>query len=200
MIDISKIDFDKMNGLVPAIIIDNFTGQVLMLGFMNKEAVEKTIDEKKVTFYSRSKKRLWTKGETSGNYLNLVDIKLDCDNDTLLISTNPEGNTCHLDQYSCFGIEKENYKFLKYLDKLIKDRKEKLPANSYTTKLFKEGENRIIQKVGEEAVETLIAAKNNDRSEIINETSDLIYHLLVMLAEKDIELNDVVENLQSRHK
>lgn len=199
MIDISKVDFDKMNGLVPAIVTDNFSGQVLMLGFMNKEAVQKTIDEKKVTFYSRSKERLWTKGETSGNYLNLVDIKLDCDNDTLLISANPQGNTCHLGQYSCFGIEKENYKFLKYLDQLIKDRKEKLPENSYTTKLFKEGENRIIQKVGEEAVETVIAAKNNDTEEIINESADLIFHLMVMLNEKNISLSKVIEELSYRH-
>jgi phosphoribosyl-ATP pyrophosphohydrolase/phosphoribosyl-AMP cyclohydrolase len=161
-----------------------------MLGFMNKEAVQKTINEKKVTFYSRSKERLWTKGETSGNYLNLVNIKLDCDNDTLLISANPQGNTCHLDQYSCFGIEKENYKFLKYLDNLIKDRREKLPENS----------NRIIQKVGEEAVETVIAAKNNDRKEIINETADLLYHLLVMLNQKEISLNDVISELENRHK
>jgi len=200
MININKIDFDKMNGLVPAIVTDNFTGQVLMLGFMNKEAVQKTINEKKVTFYSRSKERLWTKGETSGNYLNLVNIKLDCDNDTLLISANPQGNTCHLDQYSCFGIEKENYKFLKYLDNLIKDRREKLPENSYTTKLFQSGENRIIQKVGEEAVETVIAAKNNDRKEIINETADLLYHLLVMLNQKEISLNDVISELENRHK
>lgn len=199
MIDINKVDFDKMNGLVPAVITDNFTGQVLMLGFMNKEAVQKTIDEKKVTFYSRSKKRLWTKGETSGNFLRLIAIKLDCDNDTLLISVNPEGNTCHLDQYSCFGIEKENYRFLKYLDELIKDRKEKLPENSYTTKLFKQGENRIIQKVGEEAVETIIAAKNNDREEIINESADLLFHLLVMLTEKDIAFSDVIGELEKRH-
>lgn len=199
MIDISKIDFDKMNGLVPAIITDNITGQVLMLGYMNKEAVQKTIDERKVIFYSRSKKRLWTKGETSSNFLNLIDIKLDCDYDTLLISANPEGNTCHLDQYSCFGIEKENYRFLKYLDELIKDRKEKLPENSYTTKLFKQGENRIIQKVGEEAVETIIAAKNNDREEIINESADLLFHLLVMLTEKDIAFSDVIGELEKRH-
>lgn len=199
MIDISKVDFDKMNGLVPAIVTDNFTGQVLMLGFMNREAVQKTINEKKVTFYGRSKKRLWTKGETSGNYLNLVDIKIDCDSDTLLISANPQGNTCHLEQYSCFGIERESYKFLKYLDNLIKDRKEKLPENSYTTKLFKEGENRIIQKVGEEAIETVIAAKNNNKEEIINESADLIFHLMVMLNEKDIALIDVISELEKRH-
>lgn len=199
MIDTSKIDFDKMNGLVPAIITDNITGQVLMLGYMNKEAVQKTIDERKVIFYSRSKKRLWTKGETSSNFLNLIDIKLDCDYDTLLISANPEGNTCHLDQYSCFGVEKENYNFLKYLDELIKDRKQKLPENSYTTQLFKQGENRIIQKVGEEAVETIIAAKNNNREEIINESADLIFHLLVMLNEKNISLNEVISELEFRH-
>ncbi|WKZ68239.1 MAG: bifunctional phosphoribosyl-AMP cyclohydrolase/phosphoribosyl-ATP diphosphatase HisIE [Melioribacteraceae bacterium] len=199
MIDINKIDFDKMNGLVPAVITDNFTGQVLMLGFMNREAVQKTINEKKVTFYSRSKKRLWTKGETSGNYLNLVDIKNDCDNDTLLIKANPEGNTCHLDQYSCFGIEKENFLFLKYLDNLVKKRKEDLPENSYTTKLFKQGESRIIQKVGEEAIETVIAGKNNDRNEIINETADLLFHLLVMLNEKNISLNEVITELEKRH-
>ncbi len=199
MIDISKIDFDKMNGLVPAIITDNITGQVLMLGYMNKEAVQKTIDERKVIFYSRSKKRLWTKGETSSNFLNLIDIKLDCDYDTLLISANPEGNTCHLDQYSCFGVEKENYNFLKYLDELIKDRKQKLPENSYTTQLFKQGENRIIQKVGEEAVETVIAAKNNDLKEIINESADLLFHLLVMLNEKNISLNEVISELEFRH-
>lgn len=199
MIDTSKIDFDKMNGLVPAIITDYITGQVLMLGYMNKEAFQKTIDERKVIFYSRSKKRLWTKGETSSNFLNLIDIKLDCDNDTLLISANPEGNTCHLDQYSCFGVKKENYKFLKYLDELIKDRKENLPENSYTTQLFKQGENRIIQKVGEEAVETIIAAKNNNREEIINESADLIFHLLVMLNEKNISLNEVISELEFRH-
>jgi len=199
MIDTSKVDFSKLDGLVPAIVIDNFSGQVLMLGFMNKEALEKTIEEKKVTFYSRTKERLWIKGETSGNYLNLIDIKLDCDNDTLLIKAIPQGNTCHKDQYSCFGIEKDNVLFLKYLENLIRKRKEEMPENSYTTTLFKRGENRIIQKVGEEAIETVIAAKNNDKEEIINETSDLLYHLLVMLAEKDIAFNDVIGELEKRH-
>lgn len=200
MIDINKINFDKMNGLVPVIVTDNITGQVLMLGFMNREAVHKTVAENKVTFYSRSKERLWTKGETSGNYLELVDIKIDCDNDTLLITANPKGNTCHLDQYSCFGLEKENYKFLKYLDDLIKSRKKELPENSYTTKLFKQGENRIIQKVGEEAIETVIAAKNNDREELINESADLLFHLLVMLNQKEIPFNDVISELEKRHR
>lgn len=200
MIDINKINFDKMNGLVPVIVTDNITGQVLMLGFMNREAVHKTIAENKVTFYSRSKERLWTKGETSGNYLELIDIKIDCDNDTLLITANPKGNTCHLDQYSCFGLENENYKFLKYLDDLIKTRKKELPENSYTTKLFKQGENRIIQKVGEEAIETVIAAKNNDREVLINESADLLFHLLVMLNQKEIPFNDVISELEKRHR
>ena len=136
----------------------------------------------------------------SGNYLELVDIKIDCDNDTLLITANPKGNTCHLDQYSCFGLEKENYKFLQYLDDLIKFRKKELPENSYTTKLFKQGENRIIQKVGEEAIETVIAAKNNDREELINESADLLFHLLVMLNQKEIPFNDVISELEKRHR
>lgn len=201
MIDINKIDFDKLNGLVPSVIVDDNTGKVLMLGFMNKEAVEKTLELKIVTFFSRTKNRLWTKGETSKNYLNLVDILTDCDNDSLLVYAKPEGDTCHLEQYSCFGIAKKSDKdFLNKLFELIKTRKAELPENSYTTKLFKEGENRIIQKVGEEAIETVIAAKNRDRSEIINETSDLIYHLFVMLAEQDIEFEDIIKNLESRHK
>ena len=200
MINISEINFEKLNGLVPAIVVDTKTDQVLMLGFMNKEAVEKTLELKKVTFFSRTKNRLWTKGETSKNYLNLVDILLDCDNDTLLVYAEPEGNTCPLDQYSCFGIKKGDKDFLYKLFELIKTRKAELPDNSYTTKLFNEGENRIIQKVGEEAVETVIAAKNRDKNEIINETSDLVYHLFVMLAEQDIDFSEVVKNLESRHK
>ena len=201
MIKVTDINFDKLNGLIPAVIVDKNTDQVLMLGFMSKEAVEKTIELKKVTFFSRTKNRLWTKGETSKNYLNLVEILIDCDNDSLLIYTEPEGNTCHLEQYSCFGINKKTDKdFLTKLFELIKTRKVELPENSYTTKLFKEGENRIIQKVGEEAVETVIAAKNRDKKEIINETSDLIYHLFVMLAEQGIDFDEVVENLESRHK
>lgn len=199
MIDLSKIDFSKNSGLVPAIVIDDFTGQVLMLGFMNQEALRKTIESKLVTFYSRTRKSLWTKGETSKNYLHLVDIKTDCDNDTLLITAKPDGPTCHLGNYSCFGIEKSNIKFLDYLFELIKDRKKNLPKESYTTELFTKGINRIIQKVGEEAIETIIASKNNDKEEIINEVSDLIYHLFVMLAEREIELSEVINKLESRH-
>lgn len=200
MIDVKNLDFDKLNGLIPAVVTDKTTGQVLMLGFMNEDALNKTLETNKVTFYSRSKERLWTKGETSGNYLELVDIIPDCDNDTVLISAIPHGNTCHLDQYSCFGINEDKLGFLRELFELIQNRKKQLPEGSYTTKLFNSGENRIIQKVGEEAVETVIAAKNGDKEEIVNEVSDLVYHMFVMLAEKDISLNDIAANLYSRHK
>jgi len=200
-IDINQLNFSKFNGLIPAIIIDIRNQQILMLGFMNKEALQKTIDTKLVTFFSRKRNVLWTKGETSGNYLNLVDIKPDCDNDSLLVYVLPEGPTCHLGNYSCFNLENiPSLNFLNELFALIKDRKEKLPSDSYTSKLFKEGENRIIQKVGEEAVETLIAAKNRNKTEIVNEVSDLIYHLLVLLADQNIELEDIVNNLEGRHK
>ena len=193
--------FEKLNGLIPAVVADVSNGQVLMLGFMNKEALEKTIETKLVTFYSRTKKRLWTKGETSKNYLHLVDIKPDCDSDTLLVYAKPDGNTCHTGNYSCFGAENySSINFLNDLFALIKDRKEKMPEGSYTTKLFESGANRIIQKVGEEAIETVIAAKNRDKNEIVNETSDLIYHLFVMLAEQGIEFKEIVDNLESRHK
>lgn len=198
---IDKLDFSKLNGLIPAIIIDKNTNQVLMLGFMNEEALNKTLETGLVTFFSRTKNRLWTKGETSGDYLTLINIIPDCDNDSLLVYSNPKGNTCHTGEYSCFGLEnKSSINFLGELFDLIKERKIKLPENSYTTKLFKEGENRIIQKVGEEAVETVIAAKNKDKNEIINETSDLIYHLFVMLADQGIEFEEIVNNLETRHK
>ncbi len=198
---IDKLNFEKLNGLIPAIVIDNSTGQVLMLGFMNKPALEKTFETKLVTFYSRTRKTLWTKGVTSGNYLRLIDIKPDCDDDTLLIYAAPDGNTCHTGKYSCFDIPKiSSPSFLNQLYDLIKDRKVNLPGKSYTSELFKSGANRIIQKVGEEAVETLIAAKNRDKKEIIDETSDLIYHLFVMLAEQGIEFSDVVDNLKRRSK
>jgi phosphoribosyl-ATP pyrophosphohydrolase/phosphoribosyl-AMP cyclohydrolase len=201
LININELNFSKLNGLIPAIVVDNNTGQILMLGFMNKESLEKTIQTKFLTFYSRNQKKLWTKGETSGNYLNLIKIKADCDNDSLLIYAEPKGPTCHTGEYSCFGLEKaSSLKFLNELFGLIKERKNELPENSYTTKLFKEGENRIIQKVGEESVEVLIASKNKDKNEIINEVSDLIYHLFVLLAEKEIEFSEVVSNLESRHK
>lgn len=200
MIEIEKIDFSKLNGLVPAIIIDNVTNQVLMLGFMNKEALTATIEQKKVIFYSRSKKKLWMKGETSNNFLDVASISTDCDNDTLLIRANPAGPTCHKGSYSCFeDVNQYNAFFINYLYQLVKQRKIDLPENSYTTKLFKEGSNRIIQKFGEESVETIIAAKNQDKDEFINEVSDLLFHLLVLLADQDVEIDQIISNLMERH-
>jgi phosphoribosyl-ATP pyrophosphohydrolase/phosphoribosyl-AMP cyclohydrolase len=200
MIDIEKIDFEKLNGLVPAIIVDSLTKQVLMLGFMNKEALSETIKKQQVVFFSRTKNRLWLKGETSENYLNVVSISSDCDNDTLLIYAKPDGPICHTGSKSCFNEVDENYiVFLDYLFKLVKQRKIEMPEKSYTTHLFERGPDRIIQKVGEEAVETVIAAKNRDKNEIVNEVSDLFFHLMVMLAEQGIELSEIVGNLQQRH-
>ena len=200
MIEIDKIDFEKLNGLVPAIIVDFTTNQVLMLGFMNKESLTQTLENQKVVFFSRTKNKLWMKGETSGNYLNVISVNTDCDNDTLLIYAKPDGPTCHTGSYSCFAeVDKNNILFLNYLFELVKDRKIKLPENSYTTKLFQKGSNRIIQKVGEEAVETVIAAKNKDKEEIINETSELIFHLFVMLADQGVEFSEIISNLQKRH-
>ncbi|MGA7719848.1 MAG: bifunctional phosphoribosyl-AMP cyclohydrolase/phosphoribosyl-ATP diphosphatase HisIE [Ignavibacteriaceae bacterium] len=198
---VEKINFEKLNGLVPAIIVDNSNSQVLMLGFMNKPALIKTLESNLVTFFSRTRKTLWTKGVTSGNYLKLISIKTDCDNDALLIYAEPEGNTCHTGKYSCFDIPQTgSFSFILDLFNVIKSRKTELPDKSYTADLFKSGADRIIQKVGEEAVETVIAAKNRDKTEIINEVSDLIYHLLVMLAEQEIEFGEIVDNLKKRVK
>jgi phosphoribosyl-ATP pyrophosphohydrolase/phosphoribosyl-AMP cyclohydrolase len=194
------LNFEKLNGLIPAVVVDNNSNAVLMLGFMNKESLQKTIDSGLVTFFSRSRQSLWTKGETSGNFLHVVDIKIDCDNDSLLLKVNPDGNTCHTGDYSCFKEERyPGISFLTELFKIVQSRKETLLENSYTSRLFEEGENRIIQKVGEEAIETIIAAKNNDRYELINETSDLIFHLFVLLAEKKITFKEISDNLQERH-
>ncbi len=199
--DIAKLNFAKLNGLIPAIVVDNSNRQTLMLGFMNEDALQKTLDTKLVTFFSRSRKSLWTKGETSQNYLHLIDIKTDCDNDSLLVYAEPDGNTCHTGNYSCFNIpDSSSLNFLNELFDIIKSRKKKLPEKSYTAKLFNSGSNRIIQKVGEEAIETVIAAKNRDKDEIINETSDLIFHLFVMLVEQKIEFAEIVNNLEKRHK
>ena len=198
---IEKLNFEKLNGLVPAIIVDNSNGQVLMLGFMNKDALKKTLETNLVTFFSRTRNTLWTKGVTSGNYLRLINIKTDCDNDALLVYAKPDGNTCHTGKYSCFDIPQTgSLSFLHDLFDVIKNRKNELPDKSYTTELFKSGTDRIIQKVGEEAVETVIAAKNRDKNEIINEVSDLIYHLFVMLAEQEIEFGEIVNNLKKRAK
>ena len=200
MINIEKIDFEKQNGLIPAIIVEATTNQVLMLGFMNKEALTQTLEKQKVVFFSRTKNRLWLKGEKSENYLNVLSIKADCDNDTLLIYAKPDGPTCHTGAYSCFSeVDKNNIQFLDYLFQLVQKRKIELPENSYTTSLFKKGSDRIIQKVGEETVETVIAAKNKDKEEIINEASDLLFHLMVMFSDQGIEFSEIVQNLQKRH-
>lgn len=204
MIDVTTLDFKKGDGLIPAIIQDADSFQVLMLGYMNREAVETTLENKRVTFYSRSKERLWTKGETSGNYLELADIQQDCDNDTLLVLAHPQGPTCHTGNQSCFFRKdfkpKQDLAFLNSLEQLIASRKKERPESSYTTHLFDEGVDMIAQKVGEEAVETIIEAKNDDRDAFVGETSDLVYHLMVLLAEKNIPLAQVVAQLEERHQ
>ena len=196
-----KIDFEKMGGLVPAIIQDAVTQKVLMLGFMNEEAYQKTLDTKHVTFWSRTRNTLWTKGETSGNFLNLADIKVDCDNDTLLIQAHPDGPTCHTGTDTCWGEENHvnPLLFLTELQDFINRRKEEMPEGSYTTKLFKEGINKIAQKVGEEALETVIEATNGTSDHLVYEASDLLYHLLVMLTEKGLRIEEVAQELQKRH-
>jgi phosphoribosyl-ATP pyrophosphohydrolase/phosphoribosyl-AMP cyclohydrolase len=172
-----------------------------MVGFMNNESLSITNATGKVTFYSRSRKQLWTKGENSGNFLNVVEIKSDCDDDTLLIRALPDGPTCHTGDYSCFKEDQyPGVSFINELYGIIQSRKKNMPKDSYTTKLFQQGENRIIQKVGEEAIETVIAAMDKNRKDLVNETSDLIYHLLVLLVEKDISIKEIAENLHKRHK
>ena len=196
-----KIDFDKMGGLVPAIIQDAVTKNVLMLGFMNEEAYQKTIDTKKVTFWSRTRNCLWTKGETSGNYLNLVDIRLDCDNDTLLVKVHPQGPTCHLGTDTCWGEDNSlnPILFLSELQNFIDKRHQEMPENSYTTSLFKKGINKMAQKVGEEATETIIEATNGTNDQLAYESSDLLYHLIVMLTAKGLSIEDVASELIKRH-
>lgn len=202
MIDINALNFEKGNGLIPAIIQDAESFQVLMLGYMNKEALQKTLDEERVTFFSRSKQRLWTKGETSGNHLDVVDLQKDCDDDTLLIMAKPHGPTCHTGEQSCFYRKdfkpQKNLNFLNNLEELIISRKEQMPKGSYTTSLFEDGIDKIAQKVGEEAVETVIEAKNENHS-LVDEVSDLIYHLLVLLVAKGVPLQTIVQNLEERH-
>lgn len=194
-----KIDFEKGNGLVPAIVQHALTKDVLMLGFMNKEAYEKSLKENKVCFYSRTKKRIWMKGETSGNFLNIKAIKVDCDNDTLLIKAIPMGKTCHTGMSTCFG-DFDNKSFLYLLEDVIKQRQASPSKSSYTSKLFAEGIDRIVQKVGEETIELLIEAKNESKENIVNETADLLYHLLVLLRKKDIEFVEVEKKLSDRHQ
>ena len=196
-----NIDFEKMGGLVPTIIQDATTKTVLMLGYMNKEAFDKTVETKKVTFYSRSRQCLWTKGETSGNFLELVDIKVDCDNDTLLVKANPTGPTCHTGNDTCWGEknEKNPLLFLTYLQDFINRRHEEMPEGSYTTSLFKDGLNRMAQKVGEEALEAVIEACNGTNERLIYEGSDMIYHLIVLLTSKGLRIEDLAKELQVRH-
>jgi phosphoribosyl-ATP pyrophosphohydrolase/phosphoribosyl-AMP cyclohydrolase len=195
----TTINFDKGNGLIPAVIQDNNTLQVLMVGFMNKEALEKTENEKTVTFFSRSKNRLWTKGETSGNYLHVVEISTDCDNDTLLIKVNPDGPTCHTGSTSCFGDETAKG-FIYNLEQVISERIDKNVEGSYTNKIFRKGINKTAQKVGEEAVELIIEAKDNNRDLFVNEAADLLYHMLILLKAKGVKFTDVEDCLKKRHK
>jgi phosphoribosyl-ATP pyrophosphohydrolase/phosphoribosyl-AMP cyclohydrolase len=196
-----KIDFEKMNGLVPAIVQDATTKNVLMLGFMNQEAYDKTLATGHVTFWSRSRNCLWTKGETSGNFLNLVSIQNDCDEDTLLVKVHPQGPTCHTGADTCWGETNETNPllFLTELQDFIEKRYEEMPEVSYTTKLFHDGVNKIAQKVGEEALETVIEACNGTNDKLTYEASDLMYHLLVLLTSKGMRIEDVAAELAKRH-
>ncbi|ESU27209.1 phosphoribosyl-ATP pyrophosphohydrolase [Flavobacterium limnosediminis JC2902] len=198
-----KIDFTKnTDGLVPAIIQDSETKNVLMLGYMNQEALNKTLDTKKVTFFSRTKKRLWTKGEESGNFLELISIAEDCDNDTLLVGVRPTGATCHTGSDTCWQEPNNlDYGFISKLEKTIKNRKENTNTEqSYVVSLFENGINKIAQKVGEEAIEVVIEAKDNNDDLFLSESADLLFHYLILLQAKGFQLNDVVKVLQSREK
>ena len=195
-----ELDFGKMNGLIPAIIQDNYTQKVLMLGFMNEEAYNKTVETCKVTFFSRTINRLWTKGEESGNFLYVVSIASDCDNDTLLIKANPAGPVCHTGADTCWGEKNEqDIMFLKELQDFIDKRHEEMPEKSYTTSLFKSGVNKMAQKVGEEAVETVIEACNGTDERLIYEGADLLYHLIVLLTSKGYRIEDLARELKERH-
>lgn len=196
----SEIDFSKLNGLVPAIIQDSKTSVVLMQGFMNEEAYVKTLEEKKVCFFSRTKNRLWTKGEESGNHLYVEDILLDCDQDSLLIKVRPAGPTCHTGNDTCWNENNENANFLYYLENILADRKTADPDSSYTASLFAKGINKVAQKVGEEAVELVIEAKDDNEELFLNEAADLMYHYLVLLQYKGFSLVDIEKILKSRHK
>lgn len=195
------LDFNKMNGLVPAIIQDAETAKVLMLGYMNQEAYDKTIKTGLVTFYSRTRQRLWTKGKESGNFLDVVSIKEDCDQDTLLIQVHPRGPVCHTGTDTCWGeVNNEPVMFLKELQQFIQKRHEEMPEGSYTTSLFQSGINKMAQKVGEETVETIIEATNGTNERLIYEGSDLLYHLIVMLTAKGLSIEDLARELEERHK
>ncbi len=203
------LDFDKMGGLLPAIIQDADTRNVLMLGFMNREAYDKTVATGKVTFWSRSRQTLWTKGETSGNYLDLVSIAADCDNDTLLVKVHPHGPTCHTGTDTCWGeantalqgspLQNSPVAFLGQLQDFIEERHQQMPEGSYTTRLFRDGVNKMAQKVGEEALETVIEATNGTNDKLIYEAADMLYHLEVLLTSKGLRIDDIALELQRRH-
>ena len=196
-----NIDFEKCGGLVPAIIQDADTKTVLMLGYMNQEAYEKTLSTGLVTFYSRSRQCLWTKGETSNNFLHLVDIKVACDNDTLLVKVHPDGPTCHKGTDTCWGEENEASPllFLSELSNFIEKRHQEMPEGSYTTSLFRDGLNRMAQKVGEEALELVIEATNGTNERLVYEGSDMLYHLIVLLTHKGLRIEDMAAELRERH-
>ncbi len=198
-----ELNFEKLSGnILPAVIQDNSTAKVLMLGFMNREAYEKTLETGKVTFFSRTKNRLWTKGEESGNFLNVVSIQADCDQDTLLIKVNPVGPVCHTGDDTCWGEtnQKDDFLFIKELQDFIDKRKKEMPKGSYTTSLFESGSAKIAQKVGEEAVETVIEALTNNDERLLYEASDLMYHLIVLLTHKGYRIEDIARELKKRHK
>ena len=196
-----SLNFDKLGGILPAIIQDAQTNEVLMLGFMNPEAYEKTVSEGKVTFYSRTKERLWTKGEESGNFMDVVEILEDCDADTLLIRVNPQGPACHTGMRTCFGESvQDNLTFLQNLQTLLLSRKEELPENSYTAKLFRNGPRKIAKKVGEEAAELVIEAMDTDDECFLNEAADLLFHMTILLVDRGYRLEDVVKILAERHQ
>ena len=200
--EINELDWRKMDGLLPAIVQDAFDGRVLMQAYMNREALQHSLDTGHVTFWSRSREALWTKGETSGNTLDLVAVHADCDLDCLLVLATPDGPTCHRNTDSCFDDDSTvipELAFLASLERLVIERSEQLPQGSYTTELFTAGIKRIAQKVGEEGVETALAATAGDEEELINESADLLFHLLVLLRARDTGLADVVSTLQSRH-
>ena len=197
-----NLDFEKSGGLITAVVQDAATEKILMVGYMNPEALQKTMESKLVTFYSRTRQKLWTKGEESGNHLVLVDILPDCDNDTILVKATPRGVVCHTGADTCFGEcnKRSGVHFLKYLQDLIDKRRETMPEGSYTTKLFSKGINKIAQKVGEEAVELIIEAKDQNDALFLNEAADLVYHLIVLLSAKGYKIDDVAEKLEARHK
>lgn len=197
---LAQLDWVKTDGMMPAVVQHAVSGEVLMHGYMNQQALDKTLATGKVTFWSRTKQRLWTKGESSEHFLNVVSITPDCDNDTLLVLANPVGPTCHLGTSSCFSPAASDWTFLYQLEQVLAERKHADPKSSYTASLYASGTKRIAQKVGEEGVEVALAATVNDRHELTNEASDLVYHLLVLLQDQDLNLSTVIENLRQRHK